>query len=279
MKKNYFKFYISIFLLLIGTVSIVSADSNNTTKIMPLGDSITYDNRESDLDDPRPISRRSGYRNYLWYMLQDAGYSADFVGSKVAGQAVNPPFDPDNEGHPGWHSLDIAEKTYNYMVNSNPDLVLLHIGTNDHGTSASGVSGILREIDLYEQESGHSVRVLVALIIDRKDGDRIIRLFNENVKDLVTSRLLDGDNIALVDMYRGAGLNGADYADNTHPNDNGYRKIANVWYNAILKPFDLELNKYPSTVVAKSYIESVNVDVANNTVQFITKVPDTGIIF
>lgn len=277
--KQYFKFYIGIILFLLGTSHIVASDSNDTIKIMPLGDSITYDNRESDLSDPRPISRRTGYRSHLWYMLKDAGYAADFVGSKVAGQSVNPPFDPDNEGHPGWSSYDIAENTYSYMLQSAPDTVLLHIGTNDHQTSISGVAEILREIDTYEQTSGHSVRVIVALIIDRKDGDRNIRIFNENLQVLITSRLLDGDNIALVDMYKGAGLNGGDYADNTHPNDKGYTKMATVWYNAILAPFNLELNMYPATIVDKFYIESVNVNATTNTVQYVAEVPSSGITF
>jgi len=277
--KQYFKFYIGIILFLLGTSYIMASDSNVTIKIMPLGDSITYDNRESDLSDPRPISRRTGYRSHLWYMLQDAGYAADFVGSKVAGQSVNPPFDPDNEGHPGWSSYDIAENTYSYMLQNTPDTVLLHIGTNDHQTSIAGVSEILREIDTYEQTSGHTVRVIVALIIDRKDGDRNIRIFNENLQVLITSRLLDGDNIALVDMYKGAGLNGGDYADNTHPNDRGYTKIATVWYNAILAPFNLELNMYPATIVDKFYIESVNVNATTNTVQYVAEVPSSGITF
>ena len=50
-------------------------------KIMPLGDSITYDNSYADLENPRSTSMRSAYRNYLWYMLKDGGFNVDFVGS------------------------------------------------------------------------------------------------------------------------------------------------------------------------------------------------------
>ena len=274
----YLKLYIGVILFL-GTQSLIAAESNTTIKIMPLGDSITYDNRVSDLVDPRPTSIRTAYRNYLWYMLNDAAYPADFVGSRSAGQAVTPPFDTDNEGHPGWSSYDIAEKVYSYMINSTPNIVLLHIGTNDHQTSIAGVENILKEIDIYEQQTGQNVRVIVALIIDRKDGDRTIRIFNENLQALVTSRLLDGDNIALVDMYEGAGMNGEDYADNTHPNNNGYKKMATVWYNGIQAPFNLALNMYPATVVSKAYIESVTVNATTNTVQYITEVPESGITF
>ena len=132
MKNLYFKGLIQVSFLLLGTLFLQAEDNTTAVRIMPLGDSITYDMREADLRDPRPTSTRTGYRSHLWYMLQNANYQADFVGSQVAGQAINPPFDPDNEGHPGWTSLDIAERTYSYMITHQPNIVLLHIGTNDH---------------------------------------------------------------------------------------------------------------------------------------------------
>ena len=279
MKQNYLKFFIAISIFLIGTSLLEAADSNDTIKIMPLGDSITYDNREADITDPRPTSRRSGYRSHLWYMLNNASYGADFVGSRVAGQAITPPFDPDNEGHPGWNSHDIAENTYNYMTNSNPDIVLLHIGTNDHGTSVRGVANILDEINIYEQNSGNSVRVFVALIIDRKEPDRTISIFNKNLKELIDSRILHGDNITLVDMYRGAGMRNSDYSDNTHPNDGGYLKIATVWFNAIMAPYTPELYTFPASVVSPEFIESSSVNESTRSVTFVTEIPDTGITF
>jgi len=277
--KQHFKFYALIVLFFIASTLLGASDSNTTIKIMPLGDSITYDNSIADLTDPRPISRRTAYRSHLWYMLRDAGYGADFVGSRSAGWAVTPPFDPDNEGHPGWHSDDIAEKTYDYMTHSTPDIVLLHIGTNDKQTSIAGIRTILREIDTYEEVSGQSVRVIVALIIDKQEKNNIIRIFNKKLQVLLTSRLLDGDNIAIVDMYKGAGLITADYADNLHPNTNGYKKMAKVWFNALITPYNLKLNMYPATVVDKSYIESVTVNAKTNSVQYITAVPPSGIKF
>lgn len=243
----YLKLFIGIVLL--ATLNLPAAESNNTIRIMPLGDSITYDERLSDVEDhPRPASQRSGYRNYLWYMLKDANMNVDFVGSQSAGQAITPPFDTDNEGHPGWTSSEINEKIYSYMLNSKPNMVLLHIGTNDHGTSVHSVDNILTEIDTYEQESNTSVRVLVALIIDRKDHDKTIQSFNENLKKLITSRYENGDNVTLVDMYNGAGLTSSDYADHTHPNDSGYKKMANVWFKAIQTPYV----KYTSAPTAKA---------------------------
>ena len=54
-------------------------------KIMPLGDSITYNDHDGET---RSSSERPGYRLPLWEQLIAGGYSVDFVGSRVAGEAT-----------------------------------------------------------------------------------------------------------------------------------------------------------------------------------------------
>jgi hypothetical protein len=97
----------------------------------------------------------------------------------------------------------------------------------------------------------------------------------------VTSRILDGDNITLVDMYRGAGLQGSDYTDRIHPNENGYYKIASVWANIIMTPYTYnpELSRFPTTIVPKGYIQSANINSAGDSIEFITSVPAAGMTF
>jgi len=208
---------------------------SDAVRIMPLGDSITYDNTYADLDNPRSTSQRSGYRNYLWYKLQDANYNADFVGSRVAGDGISPKFDPDNEGYAGWTSYRLAEKTYSFMQKSKPDIVLLHAGSNDWKESPKGIEDILDEIDTYEEISGNSVTVVLALIINRKKPTRWIRAFNSNVKNMAKKRIANGDKIVIVDMEHDAGINYPnDFQDSAHPNNTGYRKMANLWYKAIM---------------------------------------------
>lgn len=276
MQKNRSKFLISILTLILG----MSALHAETTTIMPLGDSITYDNRESDLEDPRPTSQRTSYRNHLWYKLSNVGYAADFVGTKVAGQGVVPAFDPDNEGHPGWTSNDIAERVYEYLTLNHADIILLHIGTNDHSSSSIGVESLLNEVNLYETQSAKDVRVIVAIIIDtQSQNNETIRRFNLNLKTMVGRRIANGDNLTLVDMYRGAGLTGADYDDILHPNDSGYQKMAEVWFQEIKKPYNSELTAFPYRLVDSAYIESSVVDETGTSVIFTTKIPESGITF
>lgn len=241
--------------------------SAQTLRIMPLGDSITYDNNHADDEgNPRPKSKRAGYRSYLWYMLQDAKQDVDFVGSRHTGSAITPPFDGDNEGYPGQSSYEIAEKTYAILQQNPPDVILLHIGTNDHDESIKGVESILNWVDTYENDTNHEIRVIVALIIGRTVPDEHIEGFNHNLEKLVTNRWKKGDRLTLVDMYRGAHLNDNDYSDSTHPNSSGYQKMAKVWFDALMTPY-VPFSTAPLTEDDKVSTETgttVSIDVLTN---------------
>ena len=232
------QFIFKLILLFVSTITLYA----DTIRIMPLGDSITYDTRASDLKKPRSTGKRTGYRSHLWYALMKANYPAQFVGSRIAGQSVTPPFDPHNEGYPGQTSHFIAGKVYRFMEKSKPNIVLLHIGTNDFRTYSTtgavlGVESILNEIDRYEHDYETQVRVIVALIIDRREHDVFIGAFNSKLFQLVSRRWKAGDRLSLANMYKDAGLTKNDYADRTHPSDAGYKKMAAVWYKTIMTPY------------------------------------------
>ena len=50
--------------------------------ILPLGNSITYDNRTND---SRNVGEKAGYRGPLYNLLKNGGYSFDFAGSEHSG--------------------------------------------------------------------------------------------------------------------------------------------------------------------------------------------------
>ena len=133
-------------------------------------------------------------------------------------------------------------------------------------------------INLYESESGRKVRVLVSLIIGGQSANAI-RPFNENLEKLIKKRIINGDNITLVDMYRTAGLTTNDFIDRIHPNDNGYKKMAQVWFKALMAPYTPSLYIFPNKIVNSSYIESLEVNEKMHSVTFVTKIPETGLIF
>ena len=51
----------------------------------------------------------------------------------------------------------------------------------------------------------------------------------------MNQRIADGDDIVIVDMENDAGIryNSLDFQDRIHPNNSGYKKKADVWFNAI----------------------------------------------
>lgn len=279
MILSIYKLFLILSLLL--PISLQAIEKGTPVRIMPLGDSITYDQLEFEYENqnPRPIGERTSYRSHLWYRLQDGGYLPDFVGSQKAGYDILPPFDPDNEGHPGATSFNIAESLYGYLANAQPDIILLHIGTNDYTTSAEGIEMILNQIAIYESNSGKSIHLYIAQIIDRKNHDPIIAAFNQDLTKRIQEQIKLGKRITLVDMYHRAGLTPDDYADNTHPNSNGYAKMANVWFNALIAPYTYALYQFASHLLPADFIESITVDEADKTVTIIAEIPDEGIGF
>jgi lysophospholipase L1-like esterase len=208
-----------------------TTDDKDLGRVMPLGDSITY-----GIEDGESLqSMTGGYRRYLWKKLIEGEYTVDFVGSVISGDRLTPEIDPEHEGHPGWTSYEIAEKMQTYLSNSNPDTILLHIGTNDHSTSVVGVTTILNEIENHAEETKSTINVIVALIIDRSYyTDLIISGFNHNLELIIKERIKAGHkNLTLIDMHDDAGLIEEDYANGTHPNSAGYEKMAEVWFNAL----------------------------------------------
>jgi hypothetical protein len=178
-------------------------------------------------------------------MLQEGGFDIDFVGSGIGGQDAVPPFDPDNEGHPGWTAGGVASTVYSFLVNNPADVVLLHIGTNGLTTNPADVEAILNEIDRFEADYDNPVTVFLARIINRVPYSATTTQFNENVAAMAQSRINNqGDRIALVDMENGAGLVytidtsgvAGDMYDYLHPNFRGYQKMAAEWYSH-LRPF------------------------------------------
>ena len=88
---------------------------------MPLGDSITYGEGGA--------GGFGGYRGPLYFALDGAGYSIDYVGTLSDNGGSIP--DRNHEGHPGWRIDQIHDNIGGWLGAANPDIILLHIGAND----------------------------------------------------------------------------------------------------------------------------------------------------
>ncbi len=216
--------------------------SNPAIKILPLGNSLTWDDYVGDV---RPASLRISYRRDLFNKLQAAGYKFDFVGSEIAGQDIFP--DPENGGFPGINKeqmVTLLQTGYNprtsiqvingpYLDYFQPDVILLHIGTNDLTSDITAINQILDIIDAYRLHHGTAVKLLIAKIINRKTYSALTSQYNTNLENAVLQRN-NSDNI-IVDMENGAGIDyTTDMNDNLHPNPTGYGKMATLWFNTLV---------------------------------------------
>jgi acyl-CoA thioesterase-1 len=206
-------------------------------KIMPLGDSITAGD-----------GRRDVYRWPLWQLIQEAGVDIDFVGT-IHSDGLNNEFDTDHEGHSGFRTTDILGGLPAWLAANKPDIVLLHIGTNDifQCWSVADVAGrIVKIIDVIHGRNPRAV-ILLAKIIplgDAKalsiDDDRYCgtgKTLDELTQDL--NQRLDlisalRSRVIVVDLHSALDAR-ADLRDGTHPNESGQRKMAERWFQA-LKP-------------------------------------------
>jgi lysophospholipase L1-like esterase len=220
---RYIRFLLVVLLVTAGgAVLAPPARASVTTRpirVMPLGDSITYGVGSST---------GSSYRADLWRRLvTQAGYNVDFVGSQQSGSLP----DTDNEGHSGWRIDQIAASVDGWLATYQPDVVLLHIGTNDMNqnyqvdTAPQRLGGLIDKV-LADRPTA---TVLVAKIVPSLDAtiQSRINAFNAAVPDVVAAR---GVRAKLVDL---SVLSAADLNDTLHPNDNGYLRMSVRWYTAL----------------------------------------------
>jgi lysophospholipase L1-like esterase len=210
-------------------------------KVMPLGDSITTGKYSGNDILPGADADDIGYRKDLWNLLNGGGFSVDFVGSESNGNVPAFPFsDPEHEGHNGYTDTQIADNIYNdggqnWLIQNPPDVILLHIGTNELSNNSTEVERILDEIDEYEFDTNSRVIVILARIIDMVPNNPVVNQFNNKVEEMATGRSEFGVDLYMVDMEDGAGLvysyqpGGDMLNDNIHPFATGYTKMAAVW--------------------------------------------------
>ncbi|MET7933302.1 FG-GAP-like repeat-containing protein [Streptomyces sp. NPDC005322] len=189
--------------------------------VMPLGDSITEGFKSS---------HGAGYRSRLGSRLDAATRDLDFTGSQHSGQVA----DPDHEGYSGQLIDFVAGKAKTAVPLFHPSVVTLHVGTNDVDRGIdlqSAPTRLGRLIDQILRDSPDTT-VLVATLVPSKGAATQDRIddYNDGVVDQVRLRAQAGKHVALVDM---SDVTADDLADNLHPNDRGYDKMADAWYRGI----------------------------------------------
>ena len=248
----------------------ISPDANKSNYRVMVDNNITYPHIAFD--------KQLAYRGMLSWLLKKDGYTIsgtktgthdstaklDFVGinhknSNKYSEADNndTSFDEDHEGYSGISSGGLLKKMPSILTANIPDIVLLHIGTNDAGagiginTTVGNVEKILTKIF---NKNGNA-KILIARIIEARRIEKVsqegwkTKKFNDAITQMV-SKHTNKNQIKMVNMEYGAGLIydpcGTKLGDmqpfhkddsnhyDLHPNANGYKKMGQKWFDDLI---------------------------------------------
>ncbi|MFJ5997494.1 ricin-type beta-trefoil lectin domain protein [Streptomyces sp. NPDC092370] len=202
-------------------VAPASAASDTPLRVLPLGDSITWGVGSST---------GNGYRGPLWNRLAADGHPLDFVGTERSGSMS----DNDNQGHPGYKIHQVAALTDASLTRYRPNVVTLHIGTNDLNESyqVSTATARLRSLVGQITAAAPDATVLVASLVVSTSGseEQYRAAYNQAIPQIVRDAQSAGKRVAYVDM---SSLTTADLVDALHPNDSGFQKMADAFHRGI----------------------------------------------
>jgi lysophospholipase L1-like esterase len=208
-----------------------AAIARRVYRIMPLGDSITRGigqrNAEGQL-----VGWRERLQQHLDAAAVPAGFRYDFVGS-VHDEGAR---DGDHEGHGGWTIDQVSAQIDGWMAEYRPDVVLLHLGTNDvsRGSSPAVIADKLGRLITRIREDSPFVRIFVARIIGTNGIQPGEKARNASFAEAIPGVVADaGGPAARVYLVDQGSVRGLDIYDYHHPNARGYEEMAFNWYQAM----------------------------------------------
>ena len=245
-------------------LSVLSALRAEVT-IMPLGNSITWGKL---LREDPTVTGTHGYRKHLFDKLSAQNVDINFVGP----QPSNPKYDAGHHDPPyeGYFrdgarlgfflpdsTWDVEAMLDNMDVDSIPEMVILHLGTNDmllkteigdHNTPGTITYRLKRLMDvlLGYSRGGHQIDyIFLCTIIPRGEDEGLgitypeinqrINTYNSKIRVMMNDNAswnlpVDKPRVKLIDTHSLFLANMSEYytadIDPTHPNSDGYRALA-----------------------------------------------------
>jgi lysophospholipase L1-like esterase len=219
--------------------------------IMPLGDSITYGS-QSQADIP------GGYRTRLYSDLHNAGFTFTFAGTQTTNPSptLRQAGQTHHEGHPGYRIDQIAnnlDRNDGSQGNNGglwfhkpapPDIILLHIGTNDilqsfrTATMAQRLDSLIGQI----MADSPTSRLFVSSIIPlNRDANMkaLVEAYNAQIRDVIVPKYDSlGDQVIFVNQYpnfvdANGNIIAARLPDAIHPDHIGYDLMGDTWAAAL----------------------------------------------
>ncbi|KAF2121521.1 SGNH hydrolase-type esterase domain-containing protein [Lophiotrema nucula] len=182
------------------------------------------------------------WRAYLWQKLQDNNIkNIDFVGTQKGGDCAGIDYDRDHEGHPGAQAKEFVDnKSLPGWLNSsgNPDVILVHLGTNDviNKTPTADIIKAFSTLVDQMRAAKSSVKIVFAQILPL--ADRFGSVAQKGITDLNKAIAVWGPTkstvispITIIDTTVGWNVT-TDTDDGEHPNAVGSPKFAAKYYPA-----------------------------------------------
>ena len=216
-------------------------------KIMPLGDSNT-----------QGISYATGaYRTRLWQDFGSDPNRVEFIGSRSSGPAELG--SKRHEGHSGF-TIATTSSFHENITNNiaqylsptvNPDIILMMIGTNDINfnyrvdEAPARLDRLIAKISNLSTGLKPNAKLIVANLPPIDDAHNNFRTsptdfsanarimaFNAAIPGVVAAHRARGERVYFADINSALAL--SDIFDGLHPTAEGYNKLGDAWYAAIL---------------------------------------------
>lgn len=214
------------------------------------------------------ITRATCWRALLWESLQQSFAGRfDLVGTLSESNGCAPAgYDRDNQGYSSSLITEITAGVTNArtcdptcptlsdlagaFVQAQPDVVLMHFGTNDvwNGRATEAIISGYSQVVEAARTANPNVTILVAQIIPMNVTDTTcsgctcagcavdVPALNARIVSWASQMTTPGSAVRVVDQFTGFDATG-DNRDGVHPNDLGARKMADRWYQALAPLF------------------------------------------
>ena len=226
-----------LLILILAVIAVHSAK----LRIMSLGDSLAVGQ-----------GLVGGYRRYLYQNLQHNGYDVEFVGSSTDNTFIQMPIVDRHEGHASWNINKFIEFSPEIFENAGDlDVILLMVGADDmiEGDYADAINrwdNLLLKIASIQP----SAQIIVSNILLFKSNDTVnkrIENFNVHASARVQKHRIAGRKVEFTNAA--AKFNSSELQDWKHLNSDGYKRMGNIWAQAIKRKFSPNGDSYPPQVI------------------------------
>jgi lysophospholipase L1-like esterase len=200
--------------------------------LLAFGDSTTA----GEVTVPTLLSTADGFPGFRRLVVPATSYPTQLLGL-LRGRYTTQASSVTNAGLPGEWAADGAMRLPGVMLSVRPEVLLLLEGFNDPLQTSRGMRDAVAAIETMSREGHlHGARVFIASLTPGRSGGvntipaSILTDFNSRVRSVASNQ---GD--VFVDLYAPLLADVSTYIgiDGLHPNEAGYRRMAELFFEAI----------------------------------------------